>query len=107
MRAVVCLLAFLFLAAASSAVAQQKHLIDPMLPGGARNIDQRTIRDPSLVQQILEHEALVDDEVGCLVGFNTTLDACRRAILDGELVATRTLEFLAELGEDRRHVAGT
>jgi penicillin-insensitive murein DD-endopeptidase len=33
MRAVVCLLAVLFLAAASSAVAQQKHLIDPMLPG--------------------------------------------------------------------------
>jgi penicillin-insensitive murein DD-endopeptidase len=33
MRAIVCLLAVLFLAAASSAVAQQKHLIDPMLPG--------------------------------------------------------------------------
>src|SRR5246127_2903016 len=33
MRAVVCLLAVLFLAAASSAVAQEKHLIDPMLPG--------------------------------------------------------------------------
>jgi penicillin-insensitive murein DD-endopeptidase len=32
MRAVVCLLAVLFLAA-SSAVAQQKHLLDPMLPG--------------------------------------------------------------------------
>src|SRR5262249_7866953 len=74
---------------------------------GARNIDERAIRDPGLVQQILEHEALVDDEVGCLVGLNTTLDACRRAILDGELVAARTLEFLAELGEDRGHVAGT
>src|SRR5215470_5793686 len=33
MRAVVCLLAVLFLAAPSSAVAQEKHLIDPMLPG--------------------------------------------------------------------------
>src|SRR5258707_3150373 len=33
MRAVVCLLTVLFLAAASSAVAQEKHLIDPMLPG--------------------------------------------------------------------------
>ena len=33
MRAVVCLLAVLFPAAASSAVAQEKHLIDPMLPG--------------------------------------------------------------------------
>jgi penicillin-insensitive murein DD-endopeptidase len=33
MRAVVCLLAVLFLAAASSAVAQEKHLIDRMLPG--------------------------------------------------------------------------
>ena len=33
MRTVGCLLAVLFLAAASSAVAQQKHLIDPMLPG--------------------------------------------------------------------------
>jgi penicillin-insensitive murein DD-endopeptidase len=33
MRAVVCLLAVLFLAAASSAVAQEKHSIDPMLPG--------------------------------------------------------------------------
>src|SRR5262249_17553685 len=33
MRAVICLLAVLFLAAASSAVAQEKHLIDPMLPG--------------------------------------------------------------------------
>src|SRR6516164_11621898 len=33
MRTVVCLLAVLFLAAAGSAVAQQKHLIDPMLPG--------------------------------------------------------------------------
>ena len=33
MRAVVCLLAVLFLAVASSAVAQEKHLIDPMLPG--------------------------------------------------------------------------
>ena len=33
MRAVVCLLALLFLAAASSAVAQEKHLLDPMLPG--------------------------------------------------------------------------
>src|SRR2546429_9966993 len=33
MRAVVWLLAVLFLAAPSSAVAQEKHLIDPMLPG--------------------------------------------------------------------------
>src|SRR6516165_2549658 len=33
MRAVLCLLAALFLAAANSAVAQEKHLIDPMLPG--------------------------------------------------------------------------
>jgi penicillin-insensitive murein DD-endopeptidase len=33
MRAVACLLAVLFLAAAGSAVAQEKHLIDPMLPG--------------------------------------------------------------------------
>src|SRR5260221_10293029 len=33
MRAVVWLLAVLFLAAASSTVAQEKHLIDPMLPG--------------------------------------------------------------------------
>jgi penicillin-insensitive murein endopeptidase len=33
MRAIVCLVAVLFLAAASSALAQQKHLIDPMLPG--------------------------------------------------------------------------
>src|ERR1051326_4674605 len=33
MRAVICLLGVLFLAAASSAVAQEKHLIDPMLPG--------------------------------------------------------------------------
>src|SRR5712675_3459866 len=33
MRAVNCLLAVLFLAAASSGVAQEKHLIDPMLPG--------------------------------------------------------------------------
>src|ERR1700724_1751676 len=33
MRAVVCLLAVIFLATASSAVAQEKHLIDPMLPG--------------------------------------------------------------------------
>src|SRR5258708_39025562 len=33
MRAVVCILAVLFVAAASSAVAQEKHLIDPMLPG--------------------------------------------------------------------------
>src|SRR4029434_5818587 len=33
MRAVACLLALLFLAAAGSAVAQEKHLIDPMHPG--------------------------------------------------------------------------
>src|SRR5712672_100993 len=33
MRAVVCLLTVLFPAAASSAVAQEKHLIDRMLPG--------------------------------------------------------------------------
>ncbi len=33
MRAVTCLLAVLFLAAAVSSVAQEKHLIDPMLPG--------------------------------------------------------------------------
>src|SRR5258707_13473186 len=33
MRAVACLLAVLILAAASSAVAQEKHSIDPMLPG--------------------------------------------------------------------------
>jgi penicillin-insensitive murein endopeptidase len=33
MRAVLCLLAVLFLAAAGSAIAQEKHLIDPMLPG--------------------------------------------------------------------------
>ena len=33
MRAVVCLLAVLFFAGASSAVAQEKHVIDPMLPG--------------------------------------------------------------------------
>src|ERR1700748_636277 len=33
MRAVLSLLAILFLAAAGSAVAQEKHLIDPMLPG--------------------------------------------------------------------------
>jgi hypothetical protein len=33
MRTVVCLLAVHFLGAASSAFAQQKHLIDPMLPG--------------------------------------------------------------------------
>ena len=33
MRAVVCRFAVLFLAAASSAVAQEKHLIDQMLPG--------------------------------------------------------------------------
>ena len=33
MRAVVCLLAVLFPAAASSAVAKEKHLIDLMLPG--------------------------------------------------------------------------
>src|SRR5215471_7290878 len=33
MRAVVCPLATLLLAAAGSAVAQQKHLIDPMHPG--------------------------------------------------------------------------
>jgi hypothetical protein len=33
MRAVVCLLVVLSLAAARSAVAQEKHLIDPMLPG--------------------------------------------------------------------------
>jgi hypothetical protein len=33
MRAVICLLAVLFLAAATSAVAQEKHLIDPMLAG--------------------------------------------------------------------------
>src|ERR1700730_11451628 len=32
MRAVACLLALLFLATAGSAVAQEKHLIDPMLP---------------------------------------------------------------------------
>src|SRR5258708_23206073 len=33
MRAVVCLLAVLFFGAGCSAVAQEKHLIDPMLPG--------------------------------------------------------------------------
>src|SRR5262249_31514933 len=33
MRAVVCLPAVLFLAAATSAVAQEKHLIDPMVSG--------------------------------------------------------------------------
>src|SRR5262245_6173017 len=33
MHAVACLLAVLFLAAASSAAAQEKHLIDRMLPG--------------------------------------------------------------------------
>src|SRR6201995_4893729 len=33
MRAVLCLLAVLVLAAAGSALAQQRHLIDPMLPG--------------------------------------------------------------------------
>src|SRR3954447_25675948 len=33
MRAVVCLLAVLLLAAATTAVAQTMHLIDPMLPG--------------------------------------------------------------------------
>jgi penicillin-insensitive murein endopeptidase len=33
MHAVVCLLAVLLPAAVSSAAAQEKHLIDPMLPG--------------------------------------------------------------------------
>jgi len=33
LRAVICLLGVLFLAAASFAVAQEKHGIDPMLPG--------------------------------------------------------------------------
>src|SRR5262249_60638685 len=33
LRAVVCLLGVLVLAAAGSAVAQEKHVIDPMLPG--------------------------------------------------------------------------
>src|SRR3984893_10404668 len=33
MRVVLCLVAILFVAAAGSSVAQEKHLIDPMLPG--------------------------------------------------------------------------
>src|SRR5262252_6522818 len=33
MRAFICLLTVLFLAAAGSALAQKKHVIDPMLPG--------------------------------------------------------------------------
>ena len=46
MRAVVCLLAVLFLAAASSAVAQQKHLIDPMLPGSLNPEPLPALKNP-------------------------------------------------------------
>jgi hypothetical protein len=49
MRAVVCLLAVLFLFAASSAVAQEKHLIDPMLPGSL---------DPELLSPLKNPDAL-------------------------------------------------
>ena len=46
MRAVVCLLAVLFPAAASSAVAQEKHLIDPMLPGSLNPRPLPPLKDP-------------------------------------------------------------
>ena len=46
MRAVVCLLAVLFLAAASSAVAQEKHLIDPMLPGSLNPEPLPALKNP-------------------------------------------------------------
>ena len=46
MRAVVCLLAVLFLAAASSAVAQEKHVIDPMLPGSLNPKPLPALKNP-------------------------------------------------------------
>src|ERR1700676_4006559 len=46
MRAVNCLLAVLFLAAASSAVAQEKHLIDPMLPGSLNPKPPPPLKNP-------------------------------------------------------------
>src|ERR1700731_4827044 len=47
MRAVACLLAVLFLAAASSAVAQEKHLIDPMLPGSLNPKPLPPLKNPN------------------------------------------------------------
>src|SRR6516225_8791378 len=46
MRAVACLLAVLLLAAASSAVAQQKHLIDPMFPGSLNPEPLPALKNP-------------------------------------------------------------
>ena len=46
MRAVACLLAVFFLAAASSAVAQQKRPIDPMLPGSLNSKPLPPLKNP-------------------------------------------------------------
>jgi hypothetical protein len=46
MSAVVLLLTVLFLAAASSALAQGKHLIDPMLPGSLNPKPLPPLRNP-------------------------------------------------------------
>src|SRR5262245_66166758 len=46
MCAVVCLLVVLFLAAASSTLAQEKHLIDPMLPGSLNPRPLPALKNP-------------------------------------------------------------
>jgi hypothetical protein len=50
MSAVVCLLTVLFLAAASSVVAQEKHLIDPMLPGSLNPKPLPPLKNPDADQ---------------------------------------------------------
>ena len=47
MRAVGCLLTVLFLGAASSAVAQERHLIDPMLPGSLNPKPLPPLKNPA------------------------------------------------------------
>ena len=47
MRAVACLLAVFYVAAASSAVAQQRHLIDPMLPGSLNPEPLPPLKNPA------------------------------------------------------------
>src|SRR5262252_9349498 len=54
MRAVVCLLAALFLAAASSAGAQEKHLIDPMLPGSLDPKPLSPLKNPDVLSTLVK-----------------------------------------------------
>src|SRR6476620_7432086 len=126
MRAVVCLLAVLFLAAVSSAVAQEKHLIDPMLPGSLnpkplpplKNPDARSMPAKELFARKSTPypgtpSSIGGDFDGCLAGavpLPITGSACkscgRRAIATGairDLFASsnglpRTQEKLAGTG---------